>query len=71
MIYIVVWSGGLEAPSYSLYNSEKEAFAQAVDWWKEADEERDWIDVLAINTKTLQVKKLEQKKEAEGWYQKL
>ncbi len=61
MIYIVVWSGGHEAPSYAAHNSEKEAFTRATEWQKDMDKESDWIDVLAVDTKTMQVKRLEQK----------
>ena len=61
VIYIVVWSGGYEAPSYAAHNSEKEAFKRAIDWQKDADDDSDWIDVLSVDTKTLQVKRLERK----------
>lgn len=61
MIYMVVWSGGYEAPSYSLYHNEKAAFKQANNWWSDADKESDSMDVLAIDIKTLEVKRLEQR----------
>lgn len=68
MIYIVVWSGGYEAPSYAAHNSEKEAFKQAKEWWNDADAEVDSVDVLAIDIKTLQVKRLEQHRKGEPWF---
>ena len=47
-IYIVVWSGGLEAPSYSQRPTQEEAFDLAAEWWVDANEESDWIDVLEV-----------------------
>ncbi len=59
MIYIVVWSGGVEAPSYAAHNTEKEAWKRANNWWKDADEDNDSVDVLSVDTKTLVIKRLE------------
>ncbi len=47
-IFIVVWSGGLEAPSYSQRPTREEAFDLAAEWWSDADEDSDWIDVLEV-----------------------
>lgn len=70
MIYIVVWSGGYEAPSYAAHRTEKEAWKQANDWWKDADEDSDSIDVIALNTESLSLKRLErpETEAVEGWF---
>lgn len=60
-IFIVVWSGGYEAPSYVVKRTEAEAWAQAKEWLAEADEEGDWIDVLHLDLTTLILRRLEDK----------
>ena len=47
--YIVAWTGGYEAPTYEYRNTRTEAFNLAAEWLGEMDE-RDTIDVLAIDT---------------------
>lgn len=48
-LFMVVWSGGYEAPSYALKPTKKEAFALAETWAEDADlENGDWIDVLRL-----------------------
>lgn len=46
--YLVIWSGGYESPSYKAHASREEAIKTAEDWWADADEDSDWIDVLEI-----------------------
>lgn len=58
MIYMVVWSGGYEAPSYVLKDTRDEAFEQAAEWAKDMTE-NDTIDVLELDTKNKTVARLE------------
>lgn len=59
MIYMIVWSGGYEAPSYDIKATLTEALAQARKWAEDIDEDQgDWIDVLEINTETLAVNRV-------------
>ena len=45
--YLVVWSGGYEAPSYEMFFTAEEAFTQAKSW-EEDIQDGDWIDVLKL-----------------------
>jgi hypothetical protein len=60
MKYMAVWSGGYEAPSYQLFRTAEAAFKVAREWQDESPEDiGDWIDVLELNTHTLETKRLE------------
>lgn len=52
-IYIVVWAGGYEPPSYTAYKTKKEAMETALEWWEDADED-DWIDILKLENMRLE-----------------
>lgn len=58
MIYLTVWSGGYEAPSYQMFFSAEAAFEKAEEW-EEGMADGDWIDVLELNPDTKIVKRLE------------
>ncbi len=47
-VFLVIWSGGYESPSYKALPSREEAMKLAEDWWADANEDSDWIDVLEI-----------------------
>ena len=47
-MYLVVFGGGNEAPSYALKGDFESAKKQAEKWVEEM-EEGDWVDVLKIN----------------------
>lgn len=48
-IYLVVWSGGYEAPQYSAYTEAEKAMAVALEWAEDMEEGVDTIDVLRID----------------------
>jgi hypothetical protein len=47
--FLVVWSGGYEAPSYVLKDSELEAWGQAEEWTQDM-QDGDTVDVLRVDT---------------------
>lgn len=54
-LYLVVWGGGLEAPSYVLHRTEEAAWNQAREWAADMDEdEGDFVDVLVIRGDTIE-----------------
>lgn len=48
-VFMVAWHGGYEAPSYVAHYTEDAAWQQADEWWADADEESDQIDVLKVS----------------------
>jgi len=57
-LYMVVWSGGYEAPQYQVLDTDIAAWALAQSWADDMDDESDWIDVLRINGSDLSVERL-------------
>ena len=57
--YLVVWAGGYDAPSYAYKNTKTEAFNLAAEWLGDFDPERDTIDVLAIDTDSETVNRID------------
>jgi len=58
-IYIVAWTGGYEAPSYHAFMTENEAMRQAEEWWADADQDADSLDVLRINPNDMTITRVE------------
>lgn len=46
--YLVAWIGGEDVPSYQAFDNEDDAFERAEDWYSQAEEGIDSIDVLKI-----------------------
>lgn len=60
-MYLVVWSGGYEAPNYVLFRSLIEAKLQADRWRLDMDEnEGDYIDVLELNITKNTIERVEE-----------
>lgn len=51
-VYIVAWSGGLEAPSYEVKGTEGAALKLARDWTKDAREGVDSLDILRMDLRS-------------------
>ena len=64
-VFLVIWSGGYESPSYKAHRSHEEAVETAKSWWADADEDSDWIDVLEIK-EDMTVERLEVHNSAVG-----
>lgn len=58
-LFVIAWTGGYEATSYTVKTTAADAWAQAKEWWADADPEVDSIDVLRINLTTLTMERLE------------
>ena len=60
-IFIAVWSGGLEAPSYAAHATREIAIAKVAEAWLPDynEEEGDTIDILSLDLKTLRLERLE------------
>lgn len=59
MLWVIVWTGGYEAPSYSVKSNKTEAFELAQKWAMDAKEGEDTIDVLEINSETCEIRRVE------------
>lgn len=57
--FMVAWSGGYEAPSYQVFNTEQEAWDKAKEYAKDM-QDGDTIDVLRIDMAQKTVVRLEQ-----------
>jgi hypothetical protein len=58
-LYLVVFGGGIELPSYSVFDSLDMAKARARMWAKEIDEdEGEWVDLLEIESDMLMMQRL-------------
>jgi len=58
LVFIVAWTGGYEAPSYVVFATEEEAIKQAKEWWADADEDADSIDILRLNPTDLTIERI-------------
>lgn len=58
-VFLVVWSGGYDAPQYGARATEDEAWALAGEWAADIKEGEDTIDVLRLDTATMAVERLE------------
>lgn len=65
-LFVIAWTGGYEATSYTVKLTEQSAWEQARIWWEDADKEEDSIDVLRIDLNTLTMERLEDPE----WYDK-
>ena len=52
IIYVIVWAGGYDEPSYTCRSTEEKAFEVARTWAAQGRADGDTIDVLAIDTDT-------------------
>jgi hypothetical protein len=57
--YLVVWSGGYEAPQYELRLTREGAVETALTWMEDMEEGVDTIDVLRLNLTNLTVERVE------------
>lgn len=58
-LWMTVWSGGYEAPSYQLHPTLEDAINTATAWADDADEdEGDWVDVLELNVDQRTIRRL-------------
>ena len=64
-VYIVAWTGGYEAPSYTAFFDEARAWDQAYEWVEEMEEGVDTIDVLRLDLPSLKMERLEASSEKE------
>jgi hypothetical protein len=61
-VYLVLWSGGYEAPQYEVKATEEEAWALARSWLAECrEDESNWIDVLRLDPVSMNIDRLERK----------
>ena len=58
--FMVVWSGGYEAPSYQVLNTEQEAWDKSAEYIPDM-QDGDTIDVLRIDMAKKTVERLEQR----------
>lgn len=58
-VFVIAWTGGYEAPSYTVKATAAEAWTQAEEWWKDAKEGEDTLDVLRIDLTTMTIERLE------------
>lgn len=59
-VFMVVWSGGYEAPDYVVTKTEDDAWNLAAQWVLDADDdEGDVVDVLKIDLVNFNVTRLE------------
>lgn len=57
-VFLVVWSGGYDAPQYALRGADVEAWALAQTWGEDMREGEDTVDVLRIDLATMTVERL-------------
>lgn len=59
-LFIIAWTGGYEATSYTVKSTAAEAWTQAELWWDDADQEGDTMDILRLDLTTLTLERLGQ-----------
>lgn len=57
-VFIVVWSGGYEAPTYIARPTKEEAIVIGRDWTKDM-EDGDTVDILRINLTNMTLERVE------------
>ena len=60
-VYITVWSGGYDPPSYQAFRSREEAWKIAEEWAKDMDEGVDTIDIVSIDLTSMAMERLHER----------